>query len=701
MAENFQQGAGKHVVNVMVVGAGQGGSKLIAALGTLPEVHIVQVVDVDLTAPGILLARQRGIPVGQDYREALTTIQEPLDVVLEVTGQPLVYEDLVQLTTTPTLVIAGTVLRFFVWLIEDQLQLIDRLSHQQRELELVLNATHDGMMGIRSDGTVTLFNRAAERLLGMTQAQVLGKRVDDVVPNSRLTRVVRTGQAELNQLQQVNGTEIVTNRVPVEDDDGRRIGAIAVFRDVTELHQMAAELTNLREVQTLLEAIIQSTQDAISVVDQEGRGLLINPAYTRLTGLPADEVLGKPANVDIAEGDSMHMRVLQTGQPVRNVQMKVGPGRREVIVNAAPILVGGQLRGSVAVIHDISEIKQLTEELERARTLIRTMHAKYTFDDVVGHSPAMVMAMDHARRAARTPATVLLRGESGTGKELFAHAIHNASDRCYQSFVRVNCAALSESLLESELFGYEEGAFTGAKRGGKRGLFEEASGGTLFLDEVGEMTQSTQVKLLRALQEREIVRVGGAIAIPIDVRLIAATHVNLEQAVASGRFREDLYYRLNVIPIVIPPLRYRREDIRDIAVHIIYRHNQSYGRNVERISAPAVEVLKGYPWPGNVRELENAIGRAMIHMGYGDNVLEAHHVPVLHGATGLAHPVVLDVVGVERLDVATRRAEQAAIEQALRATGGNKTEAAQRLGISLRSLYYKMGRDEGPTGGTQ
>jgi len=487
--------------------------------------------------------------------------------------------------------------------------------------------------------------------------------------------------------------------MPVYDEGGQVVGAIAVFRDVTELRQLAAEVTNLKEIQLLLEAVIQSTQDAISVVDKNGIGLLINPAYTRLTGLPPEQVIGKPAEVDIAEGESMHMRVLKTRQPVKNVPMKVGPLGKEVLVDVAPILVNGELRGAVGVVHDISEIKRLTEELARANQLIRSMHAKYTFDDVIGRSPAMVMAIEQAKKAAQTPATVLLRGESGTGKELFAHAIHNESDRRYHPFVRVNCAALSESLLESELFGYEEGAFTGAKRGGRRGLFEEASGGTLFLDEIGEINLSTQVKLLRAIQEREIVRVGGTNPISIDVRLIAATHVNLEQAVAAGRFREDLYYRLNVIPIVIPPLRYRKEDIEAIATAIMYRHNQLYGRNVERLAHDAVLVLQKYNWPGNVRELENAIGRAMIHMAYGETVLRAEHIPILAAASGpgpdpgkIHHQPMLPG-NSERLQDVLREAEKLAIQRALEASAGNKTEAARRLGISIRSLYYKLGQD--------
>lgn len=477
---------------------------------------------------------------------------------------------------------------------------------------------------------------------------------------------------------------------------------VRLIQGLQSRQQLASEVTTLRDVQTLLQAIIQSTQDAISVVDAQGRGILINPAYTRLTGLRPEQVIGQPANVDIAEGESMHLQVLRTRKAVKNVPLKVGPNKREVVVDVAPILVGDELRGSVGVIHDVSEIKRLTEELNRANHLIRTVQAKYTFADIIGASPAITLAVEQARRAADTPATVLLRGESGTGKELFAHAIHRESDRRNFPFVRVNCAALSESLLESELFGYEEGAFTGAKRGGKRGLFEEASGGTLFLDEIGEMSPATQAKLLRALQEQEIVRVGGTTPVPVDVRLIAATHVNLEQAVAKGKFREDLYYRLNVVPILIPPLRYRKQDIPDIAMYIVYRQNQTYGRNVEKISQAALAALSEYDWPGNVRELENAIGRAMIHMPFHETTLDAHHLPVLQrpsvsSVTGIEEPTPLssrsfmNISHPKRLSEMTREIEKKIIEYTLQQTQGNKSEAARQLGISVRTLYYKLG----------
>ena len=229
--------------------------------------------------------------------------------------------------------------------------------------------------------------------------------------------------------------------------------------------------------------------------------------------------------------------------------------------------------------------------------------------------------MEQARLAAKTPATIFLRGESGTGKELFAHAIHNASDRKYNKFIRVNCAALSETLLESELFGYEEGAFTGAKRGGKRGLFEEADNGSIFLDEIGELTMNTQVKLLRVLQENEITRVGGTKPISLNVRVIAATNVNLEKGMANGSFREDLYYRLNQMPIYIPALRKHKKDIGLFCAHLIEKINQEYGRNVEGLTDAALTRLMDYDWPGNVRELDNVLRRAIIFMQYNETLI--------------------------------------------------------------------------------
>jgi len=420
---------------------------------------------------------------------------------------------------------------------------LERLRRENIKKDVIINSTHDGMIAIDSDYCVELFNQAAEDILGISREDVLNEDVREVIPNTRLHIILDRGEAELQRTQRVEDTTIVTNRVPVRDKQGNIIGAAAVFRDKTEVVRLAEEITDLKEMRSMLEAIINSTQDAISVVDEEGRGILINPAYTRLTGLTEEDVIGKPADVDIAEGESMHYRVLETEEPVHGERMKVGPSKKDVIVDVAPIKVDGELKGSVGVIHDVSELKRLNEELDEARRKLRELQAHYSFDDIVGESDTMQAVINKARKASSTPVTVLLRGESGTGKELFAHAIHNASSRSGGNFIRVNCSSLVDNLLESELFGYEEGAFTGAKSGGKTGLFEEADGGTIFLDEIGKISKNLQTKLLRVLQEKEIVRVGGTHPINVDVRVIVATNINLERAVQEDKFREDLYYR--------------------------------------------------------------------------------------------------------------------------------------------------------------
>ncbi|RKX54678.1 MAG: sigma-54-dependent Fis family transcriptional regulator [Thermotoga sp.] len=448
------------------------------------------------------------------------------------------------------------------------------------------------------------------------------------------------------------------------------------------------EVDVLSKTDALLSAIIDSTNDAISVADTEGKIVLVNKAYTRLTGFSPSEVIGKYATVDIAEGDSVHMKVAKERKPIYGVKMKVGPMKREVLVNCTPLFVNGIFRGSVAVIHDISEMIRLASELEETRRLVRRIQAKYTFDDIVAKSRKMRIALEQAKRVAKTPATVLLRGESGTGKELFAHAIHNSSDRSNGPFVSVNCAALPESILESELFGYEEGAFTGARRGGKRGLIEEANGGTLFLDEVGKMGLGIQSKFLRFIQDREIYRIGGTKPIKIDVRIIAATNMDLEKMMENGEFLPDLYYRLNVVPIFLPPLRERKEDFDDLVRLIIKKLNQEFGRIVEDIEPDAMRILKTYKWPGNVRELENTIGRAMINMDHDEKMIKKHHLPLMN--INEAGVFMGEMPKESRLKDVIMEVERRMIEEVLKDVGGHRERAAKRLGISLRNLYYKI-----------
>lgn len=568
---------------------------------------------------------------------------------------------------------------------------LERFASEAQQAEL-------GVIGINCFNEIEICNPQAAKLFELSVAEFLGKDLRKLLPQDFLPEICNSQIIKFYEFCQMNGKTILISRLPYQDEQGQISGAAIILQEMKEYEELKAKVDKLQEVRTLLTAIIDSTQDAISVVDENGLGILINPAYTRLTGLTAEDVIGKSPTVDIAEGESMHLQVLRTRQAVKGVPMKLGPKRKAAIVNVAPIIISGQMRGTVGVLRDRSEIQKLSEELERAKRLIRHLEAKYTFSDIIGESDVIKATIEQAQRAAVTPATVLLRGESGTGKELFAHAIHRASDRQKGQFIRVNCAALTDSLLESELFGYVEGAFTGAKRGGKVGLFEEANEGTIFLDEIGEVSLNLQAKLLRVLQEREIVKVGDNRSFNVNVRVIAATNANLEAELRTGKFREDLYYRLNVIPIIIPPLRQRRDDIPLLAHHLLGSFNQEYGRCVERVSDEALQILMGYRWPGNVRELENILGRAIINMRIGETVVEQRHLPVLSlpnlNYSGTYAELISSALPEEEggFDGLQRRWERALLLATLQRTGGNKTKAAQQLKMSIRNFYYKLER---------
>ncbi|MFZ5633759.1 MAG: sigma-54 interaction domain-containing protein [Bacillota bacterium] len=319
---------------------------------------------------------------------------------------------------------------------------------------------------------------------------------------------------------------------------------------------------------------------------------------------------------------------------------------------------------------------------------------RYTFDDIVGRSPAIMKCKEQAAQIASGQSTVLMWGETGSGKELFAQSIHNAGPRRAGPFVAVNCGALPASLVESQLFGYEEGAFTGARKGGQAGLFELADGGTLLLDEISEMDYDLQTKLLRVLQEREVVRLGGKKPVKVDVRIIASTNKDLFSLVKSKKFRDDLYYRLNVVDLKIPPLRERVEDIAYLAKYFIQRFNQMFCSPVRRVGKEALRYLERYNWPGNVRELQNCVERAMNLCSR--EVIMPEHLPVVireyvdRKPTGKPESPPRTRAESGDLEFATREAEKLAITEALREAGRNRRDAAAALGISTVTLWRKM-----------
>lgn len=367
-----------------------------------------------------------------------------------------------------------------------------------------------------------------------------------------------------------------------------------------------------------LRTILNLVSEGVIAVNKHGEITHINDAACKILYVSADKALGNNIG-QIIDNNIPIFDTLKSGVSYSLNEIKIKKGNKvfHYLTSGSPIVnQKGQVIGAVATIKDYKQVEEIISKIDHRKKLT-------TFNDIIYQSQKMEKIIDMAKTIAKGDSSVLLRGESGTGKELFARAIHMESNRVNAPFIAINCAALPETLLESELFGYEEGSFTGANKGGKKGLFEQANNGTLFLDEIGEISPQIQVRLLRVLQENAIRRVGGNKEIPVDVRIITATHRNLEEMIVQGSFREDLYYRLNVIPIRIPPLRERPEDIPLIAQHLVRKISLKLNKQEIRLSKEVVSYLESDKWPGNVRQLENTLERII-------NVVDGKEIKLEH-----------------------------------------------------------------------
>lgn len=439
------------------------------------------------------------------------------------------------------------------------------------------------------------------------------------------------------------------------------------------------------EIGSLLQQAIDALDLGLLVLAPTGRIVYYNRAYARLRGLAPGALLGQP--VEALDRRRRVRELLRTGTlpPDRGI-----PDERRIHQETiVPLWEGGRLRGVVVAVSPIQPRIESGAEDGRRRALSSSHHecpwmVRYTFADIIGHSPSLVQARELARQAAQGGSSVLVSGESGTGKELFAQAIHAASPRLRRPFVPVDCSAIPRELLESELFGYSPGAFTGASREGKAGKFELAHGGTIFLDEIGEMPLEMQAKLLRVLQERQLIRVGGVTPQPVTCAVIAATNRDLETLVAQGRFRRDLLYRLDVIRIEVPPLRERPEDVPLLVSHYWERKGRELGR-VAQLSAEALRVMEGYTWPGNVRELVNVVERVLV--ACVKPVIEPADLPATVQAEGLGR---LRRFPLFHLGTVVAEAERRTLERALKQAQGNRNKAAQLVGLSRASFYRKL-----------
>jgi PAS domain S-box-containing protein len=388
-----------------------------------------------------------------------------------------------------------------------------------------------------------------------------------------------------------------------------------------------------------LRAILDCIQDGVFITDGNGKILALNQASLDLCLYGEDELVGKTMQDLIAQGmfdDAASLKAIERRATVSETQRGIS-GEYDLLVTATPYFNGDEISMVIVTERDTAELTNLKEALDRLNTHYEREVGYYktqasAFGEIICKSPSMKSLLQVALRISATDATVLIQGESGTGKEMIAKFIYKNSNRNHKPFVKINCGAIPENLLESELFGYDRGAFTGASESGKAGLFEVANNGTLFLDEIGSLPFHLQVKILRAIQEKEILRIGGAGCIPIDIRIIAATNANLINAVKNGAFRKDLYYRLNVCQLELPPLRNRREDIQPLCEHFLGAFNAKYRTN-KSFSSSAWKILHSYQWPGNIRELENMLERIIV---ISDNEhIKAEHISTLFPSSKL------------------------------------------------------------------
>ncbi|MFG6120976.1 sigma 54-interacting transcriptional regulator [Thalassobacillus sp. B23F22_16] len=486
----------------------------------------------------------------------------------------------------------------------------------------------------------------------------------------------------------------------VVDDDQRLIGLLTNNHILECLHTNMKDMNQREHSAEILNEILESAYEGVAVVDEHGIVREFNDAYSRFTGISPEDAIGR--HVEEVIDNTKLPDTLKTGMPERGVIQYIQG--QAMIVHRIPIWKNDKVVGAIGILifEGVTEVYRIYERLQENNRQIQLPprspqsipannqeHSTMTLDQIIGDSESTSNRKRLSRKVAKTDATVLITGESGTGKEMYARGIHHLSAFSFGPFISVNCGAIPEHLFESELFGYEEGAFTGARKGGKPGKFELAENGTIFLDEIGEMPLMMQAKLLRVLQEKRVDRVGGAHEYEINARIIAATNRNLEKMVEAGDFREDLYYRLNIIEIPIPPLRERIEDIPKLVSYYINSLCKKYQQPNKVMTSEAMALFMKYPWPGNIRELINTLEKLVVLVD--DSTIGVHHLPAnIIGREKTKDSSDDSITSIHQAKTIGDEKERDLIRDALRNTGGNKSKAAKLLGIHRTTLYQKM-----------
>lgn len=575
--------------------------------------------------------------------------------------------------------------------------LLELLRHDSNHLfRTILSSIPMGIFVVNQKREVIHYNDAGLRMIKREKDEVKNRQAGEIFDAEKIERVFSTGETILNQLQITPNMGILVDYSPILDDEQEVKGLIIVVQDLPMLEEMAKELDYVKNLNKDLRAILSTVYDEILVVNKDGVLLRVNES--RVSGFwdgDLNELIGK----NLVELEKQGLFKPAVIGPVLEKNRKVSvvqetPRGRKVLAVGNPVFdENGELDRIVIASRDITETTQLKSELKEMKRLseqykkeLDSLKIRETLNRTVIHcSPKIDRILRDIEKVAKYSSTVLLTGESGVGKEVFAKAIHQVGPRANRPFLKINCGAIPENLLESELFGYEKGAFTGANPKGKIGYFQQADQGILFLDEIGEMPLSLQVKLLRVLQEKEVTPVGGTQPVPVDVQIIAATNKNLEQMVEEGKFREDLFYRLSVIPIHIPPLRERPEDIPPLAYHFLQQWNQKHDRNIQ-LAPDALNLLEVYPWPGNVRELQNVIERAVITTD--EEVITADHIYHIlkwNKPSVKKKPIITNIMPLQE---ALEEVEEQLVMMAMERYK-TTTMAAKMLGISQSSVSRK------------
>jgi PAS domain S-box-containing protein len=563
------------------------------------------------------------------------------------------------------------------------------MSSSRINYEAILTQSPNGVVFTDADFVIKYYNDSAERLTCISKDEAIGNNFFEIFPQMRPFRDC-LDENTLNRIEINSNSLCVRNFIQRESSSAAAPSHVFIMHDYYEAMSLTTELERTEQVMSELQEIIEGSFDGILVTDADANVLLVNQSYVRNTGIRKEQLIGHNMRELINPvwmKNSVALIVAEQKQPAS--MHHTTQNGKNIMVTGTPVLDrDGKVKKIVINSRDISEIYELRDELFRAREKEKMYFQQMSEDEnasennIVISDAKMQEIFSLARRISNFNTTILISGESGVGKEVLAKYIHSENAlRREQPFVAVNCGAIPENLLESELFGYEEGAFTGAHRGGRSGLIEAADKGTLFLDEIGEMSVGLQVKLLRALETRAITRVGAQTQIPVDIRVIAATHRNLKAMVEEAQFREDLYYRLNVVSIEIPPLRERRDDISLLALRFLRLFNRQYGQD-KKITDEVMKEMESYDWPGSVRQLRNVIENMVVVSC--NEYLQLNDLPWNKDATsikGQGEALSLN----EQLDLAERR-----ILDEARRTYGSSRKMAEALRVDQSTIVRKM-----------